>query len=393
MPNAVSRTAVLADLHLMRRTPKKLTRDLVSFIDAQRGQRIAFAGDLLDLSAESDRVPREQGIGEVLGAHPTIRRALGEHLDHGGELWFVAGNHDAEIAASDFRSNFLASLGTRVSREEQLRATPWFFHEGGLHIEHGHLYDPDNAPAHPLSPCPSLGVHFVEEFIAKTGAHAYLNKNDGTPLNMFLSSFKLYGPRAPYVIMRFFSTSFGALLKSGPFYRAGEREKEGAMHEPRFAEDAAVADEIIRALLDDRPLPTLASMKRTFLRLYLDRVAASLGILGGAAYLLSGKKARGTLLLSLGLLGMFVSWSRGKNRYGGGVVRHLEEGAHRVGEITGAKYVIFGHTHRELTGERYANTGSFSFPSGSPGRPYLIVHHKDGEAMKLDRAYWKITNS
>lgn len=391
MPKSVARTAVLADLHLMRRTPAKLTRDIVSFVDGQRGNRIVFAGDLLDLSAESDRVPSEKGIAEVLGAHPIIRRAFGEHLDHGGELWFVAGNHDAEVAAADFRSSILSSIGTRVAREEQVRATPWFFHEAGAHIEHGHLYDPDNAPAHPLSPCPSLGVHFVEEFIAKTGAHAYLNKNDGTPLNMFLSSFKLYGPRAPYVIARFFSTSFGALLKSGPFFRALEREKEGARHELRFAEEADVADEVIRALLDGRPLPTLASMKRTFLRLYLDRVAASLGILGGATYLLSGKRGRGALLLSLGLLGMFASWSRGRNRYGGGVVRNLEEGAHRVGEITGAKFVIFGHTHREITGERYANTGSFAFPSGSPGRPYLMIHHEEGEARKMERAYWKVS--
>ncbi len=375
----------------MRRTPEKLTRDIVAFVDAQRGQRIAFAGDLLDLSAESDRVAREDGIREVLGAHPTIRRALGEHLDHGGELRFVAGNHDAEIAADNFRATLLDSLGTRLADPQQLKATPWFFHEGGLHLEHGHLYDPDNAPAHPLSACPSLGVHFVEDFIAKTGAHAYLNANDGMPLKMFLSSFAMYGPRAPYVIYRFFHASFGALKQSGPFFRADDRHRDGQARESDFASAARVEDELIRALLDGRPLPTLASMKQTFLRLYLDRVAASLGILGGAACLLSGKRTTGTLLLSLGLLSMFASWARGRNRYGGGVVRNLEQGASRVAEITGAKFVIFGHTHKELTGERYANTGSFSFPGSSPGRPYVTVHHDNGEAVSLSRGHWKLS--
>ena len=78
-----------------------------------------------------------------------------------------------------------------------MRVSPWFFREGGLHVEHGHLYDPDNAPAHPLVGAPSLGVHFVEEFIAKTGAFAYLNANDGTPLELFLCAFPGTGARAP----------------------------------------------------------------------------------------------------------------------------------------------------------------------------------------------------
>ena len=97
-----------------------------------------------------------------------------------------------------------------------------------IRIEHGHLYDPDNAPAHPLAPgATSLGVHFVESFLAPTGAYAYLNQNDGTPFKMFLSTFKLYGLRAPYVIYRFFHASFGALMESGPFFsRAMERERD-----------------------------------------------------------------------------------------------------------------------------------------------------------------------
>src|SRR6202000_308333 len=90
-----------------------------------------------------------------------------------------------------------SALGLDESAAARVRVSPWFFREGGLHIEHGHLFDPDNAPAHPLVVGePSLGVHFVEQFIAPAGAHRYLNANDKTPLDLFLSSFVWYGPRA-----------------------------------------------------------------------------------------------------------------------------------------------------------------------------------------------------
>ncbi len=32
-----------------------------------------------------------------------------------------------------------------------------------------------------------------------------------------------------------------------------------------------------------------------------------------------------------------------------------------------------GHAHREAERAGYANTGSFAFPMGAPGRPYLLI--------------------
>lgn len=379
------RTLVLADLHLTTFTPKAATQDLVRVVREHPGARLVFAGDLFDTSAEgpvgrSGKPPRAL---DALEAWPDVRAALGEHVDRGGELWLVCGNHDGEIGAERFEDDLASSL--RVGGGEargRLRTTPWFFREGAVHIEHGHLYDPDNAPAHPLaSGAKSLGVHFVEQFIAPTGAYAYLNANDGTPLKMFLSSFKWYGLRAPYVIYRYFHAAFGALLESGPFFQRALADAEtsvrGSERLARFADDIGVPPELATALLDLAATPTLVSMRRTFARLYLDRVGASLMMAGGAAFAATGSVTAGTIVFGVGAAVMASSWAAGHDRYAGAVATRLQDSAADVAAATGAKLVVFGHTHREAhaswTEGAYANTGSFSFPRGAPGRPFLEI--------------------
>ncbi|MEO6418581.1 MAG: hypothetical protein ABIP39_04200, partial [Polyangiaceae bacterium] len=44
-----------------------------------------------------------------------------------------------------------------------------------------------------------------------------------------------------------------------------------------------------------------------------------------------------------------------------------------VADAASAKLVVFGHTHAEALEGTYANTGSFSFPRGAPGRPFLEI--------------------
>ncbi len=369
------RTLVLADLHLTRSTPSKVTNDLAALVASHPGSRIVCAGDLLDLSAEAPpQGTRAPSAEEALASHPAVRMALGRHLDGGGELWLAGGNHDAEVGRPGFPDLLGASLGISTGARTRIKTSPWFFRHGGLHVEHGHLYDPDNAPAHPLVTGEScLGVHFVEEFIAPTGAHAYLNANDGTPLKMFLSSFRLYGVRAPYLIYRFFRTACTALLKSGPLYRADGEWDAGAEKVPAFAAASGVSSEVIDDVLGLRAAPTLKSFESTFARLYLDRVASSLALLTGAGALVAGEGGLGGASLALGVIGLTASWARGHNRYGGNVLERLERSAAHVADVANAKLVVFGHTHAEALEGSYANTGSFSFPRGAPGRSFLEI--------------------
>jgi predicted phosphodiesterase len=383
------RMVVLGDVHLTRSTPRAVSQDVSRLLADHPGARVVCAGDLFDLSADPPRLPVPRAVEAVFEAHPAARSAFAAHLERGGELWLVSGNHDASVGLADFRSAVESALALSPEAKARLRTTPWFFRDGDLHIEHGHLYDPDNAPAHPLVIGEaSLGVHFVEQFIAPTGAFRYLNMNDETPLKLFLSSFAHYGPRAPYVIYRYFHAAIHAILRSGPHFRsraAGEIPL-GMQEAERFAEALGVPPDLIEAMLPLGARPTLESMSRTFSRLYFDRVLSTLAMSAGLSAAALGQKRAGKAVFSLGALAMTLSWARGHNRYRGTVAEQLADGAERIAEATGAKLVVFGHTHREALGERYANTASFAFPHGAPGRPYLEIE-RSGGAPRATRRY------
>jgi UDP-2,3-diacylglucosamine pyrophosphatase LpxH len=386
--SSAPRTVVLADLHLVRETPAVLGADLASLVTAHAGDRLLFLGDLFDLPATQPRRPHRQAVVEALGAHPSARAALARHVDGGGELWLLGGNHDAEVGSAGFDAHLLAALGASPSAAARIRTSPWFFREGGLHLEHGHFYDPDNAPAHPLvNGASSLGVHFVEEFIAPAGAHHYLQVVDSTPLQLFLSAFTTYGARAPLVVYRYFYAAFAAMLKSGPFYGASAEIPTGRALEEGFAREVGVDTDLVEAVLCHGATPTLTSMTRTFSRLYFDRVIATLAIAGGLGTAVAGMPLAGGAVAALGALLMAASWARGHNRYGGTVPDLLSGSAQRIAEGTGAKLVVFGHTHREASSEAYANTGSFAFPRGAPGRPFLEIEGTL-EMPRAVRRYW-----
>ncbi|APR75000.1 Hypothetical protein A7982_00346 [Minicystis rosea] len=386
--SSAPRTVVLGDLHLIRETPREVSNALASLVSAHPGARLVFAGDLFDLPADGPRRPAREAVASVLGAHPAMRTALARHVDGGGELWLLGGNHDADVGSLDFPEQLGAALGTPASARARVRSSPWFLRDGAVHFEHGHVYDPDNAPAHPLvNGASSLGVHFVEEFIAPAGAHRYQQVNDATPLKLFLSSFSWYGARAPYVIYRYFYAAFGALFKSGPFYRAKGEPAVGEALADVFAADIGVSRDVVEAMLSNGATPTLESLSATFSRLYFDRVIATLAIAGGLGAAVTGRRASGSVTAALGSLLMAASWSRGHNRYAGTVAERLAEGAARVADTTGAKLVIFGHTHREAETETYANTGSFAFPRGAPGRPFLEIEG-DPTRPRATRRHW-----
>ena len=383
-----TRTLVLADLHLVGKTPRALGEDLANLVEAHRGARIVVAGDLFDLPSEMPNVARDKALASALGAQSHVRVALAEHVDRGGELWLLSGNHDAEVGAPDFRDALARAFGVTGEARHRIRTTPWFFREGGVHFEHGHLFDPDNAPAHPLVlGARSLGTLFVEELIAPTGAHRFLNANDQTPLKLLASAFRWYGVRGPYVVYRYFHTAFTAMAASGPFYRAHHEPHAGREHEPTFAEEHAIPHTLVEQLRDLAAEPTMASFQRTFARIYFDRVLATLSMLGGTGAVLAGHKRAGAAAIATGAALLGASWAQGHDRYAGTVTDRLQEGARSVREATGAKLVIFGHTHREALEDGYANTGSFAFPVHAPGRPYLEIEGTEASPRAV-RRYW-----
>jgi UDP-2,3-diacylglucosamine pyrophosphatase LpxH len=367
---------VVGDLHLTRHTRPEVVSDLIRLFETHAGERVVIAGDFFDLVADAPKEERKQTIANVFGHHPKAREAVGTFLDRGGELTLLGGNHDADLGQADLVPTLIDLIDPSPEGRTRLSSRPWFLREGGLHLEHGHFYDPDNTPAHPLVVGePSLGVHFSAEFVAPTGAHRYLNANNGTPLKLFLSSFSWYGKRAPYVIYRYFHAAFAALAKAGPFYRAKHERALGLERQARYAEEAGVPLEMVELLFAGGAPSTLESFGKTFARLYMDRVAATLTVGSGLALAASGRRVAGASTATLGAMLMTMSWLNGHNRYRDTVVTCLERAAEAIAERTGASLVVFGHTHREALTDRYANTGSFAWPGDAPGRPYLRIEH------------------
>ncbi len=364
-------TLAVGDLHLVRDGSGEVARDLIRLLRENPGCRLAIAGDLFDLSADFPGEAPLVALGHALEASPLVP-ALGEHVDRGGELWWVAGNHDAPVGEPAARALVENALRIGGAARERIRVSPWFLREGGLHLEHGHLYDPDNALSHPLYPCVrSLGVHFVEEFIAPTGAFRYLNNNDATPLKLFVSAFTWYGRRGPYVVYRYFRTAFRALARSGLFFDDTHEIAVGTERERPFAEDVGAEAELLEALRAHASTPTLKSFPDTFRRLYLDRVAATVALTAGAVLAATNHKKAAAVVAGAGALVMGTSWALGHDRYGGAVSERLERAGVAIAESTDTELVVFGHAHSEVASGRYANTASFAFPKGAPGRPYL----------------------
>lgn len=381
------RTIALGDLHLVKETPRAVVQDFISLVKANAGSRIVIAGDLFDLSADHPGTSKQEALRRAFESLPEVQVCLRQHLEQAGELWLLAGNHDSALAEVGAEEMVGTALSLTPQTRKRLRSSPWFLRDEGVHFEHGHLFDPDNATDHPLAAdLRSLGVRFVEDFIAPTGAFRYLNANDGTPLKLLVSAFTWYKWRGPYVVFKYFDTAFRAVLSSGPFRNGSTDQELGRAREADFFA-SNVDDPSLRALLSLVARPTMSSLPETLSRLYLDRVAATCALMSGIGLIAAGKRKEAQWLLGLGGLAMGLSWALGHDRYGGSVPERLREGAQAIRAVTPTKLVVMGHAHREASDAGYANTGSFAFPRGAPGRPYLELS-KRASAPVAERRYW-----
>lgn len=366
---------VVGDVHLAVSARKPVSRALAALVEAHPDHEIVLNGDTFDLSSDPPGIAPGQGVTRILEAHPELRAALVRHVERGGRLTVVAGNHDAAVAAPEVTDALRRALGPA------LEVAPWFVRRGGVHIEHGHLYDPDNAPTHPLAPWSEatepLGVALTRRFVSRAGVWDFAHGDETTPLDGLLRTFRLYGVRAPLKVLHYFVTAATLTREAGRQTGiAGEREV-GARAVVDLARSTGVDPDALHALALAARAATHHRRGATFQRLYLDRSLATvvvLGALGAAA--LGSTAGAGAAALSAGYLGW--SLSRGTNRYGGLLARRLADAAARIRELTAASWVVLGHSHRMEEQSGYLNPGSFAYPAG-PARRFVAVG-PDGRA-------------
>ncbi len=386
--SSAPRTVVLSDLHLVRETPPALAADLASLTAAHAGARLLFLGDLFDLPASTPRGPHRQTVTAALGAHPSARAALGRHLDGGGELWLLGGNHDAEVGTEGFGAHLVAALG--ASRVPRRGCAP----RPGSSARARSTWSTVTSTI-PTTRPPTRSSTARRAWASTSSRSSSRRRRPSLPADqrrhpaeaLPLLVHHLRPARPPR------SSPVTSTPRSPPCSRAAPstaprpRSPPAAPSKEAFAVELGVGRDLVEAVLAQGATPTLESLSRTFSRLYFDRVIATLAITGGLGTAAAGHRLAGSAVAALGALLMITSWAQGHNRYGGAVPELLSASAERIAAATGARLVVFGHTHREADGDRYANTGSFAFPRGAPGRPFLEIEGT-AEAPRATRRYW-----
>jgi len=364
---------VASDLHLSADGSVDTVRDLANLLRDNSGHEFLLAGDVFNLSWEAPGRAPTEAISALLSAHPTLWRAFRSQLSGGAPLTLIAGNHDAGLMAAEIRDALLHRL--ELGPDSPLEIAPWFVRRGGVHVEHGHFYDPDNAPAHPLaewSPeTEPLGIAITRRFVRPMGTHHFSHAHDTTPLAGIAKAFRVYGARTPLIIAEWFRVAGKLCLETRRADRFVTEQSAGETALSEFARLVELDPEVLRNLLTGGAVPTHTDFQKTFMRLYFDRVFASSGLLlSGAAYLAWKSRAAGIAALLTGLY-LIQSIQRTGNRYEDLPVERLRAAAARVRELTAAEAVIFGHTHQVDEGNGYANSGSFGY--SRHGRPYVRV--------------------
>lgn len=366
---------VLGDLHLSHAGSASLSNDAASLVRARRGAEIVFVGDAFSLSSDPfDRDPAES-VAAQLRRYPELVGALREHLGAGGRLTLVAGNHDHAVVGPGVRAALLAVL--ELSAEVPLTIEPWFCRRGVVHLEHGHLWDPDNAPAHPLSPwshrTEPLGIALTRQFVARYALWQFAHAHETTLAGGLRRAFELYGPRAPLLIVRYFRRS-AALCADSLLDRGLTSERaRGTERLSDLAARSELSPRMLEALIAAAPEPTHTRFRNVFLRLYYDRVLAALGVGAGlAATALTRNPAPLALALGSGAY-LHHNVRRSGSRYQNMPIKRLRDGAETIRRLTGAELVVFGHTHVPELLPGYANPGSFGYPTPGPGRPFLAI--------------------
>ena len=358
----------------------------------------------------------------VLDAYPGVEDALIAFLDAGNSIVFVAGNHDAEFlypkVCQAFAERLEGALDGGAAPEElrqqitatgvttldevgagQVRFVPWFVREGGAWIEHGHLFDPACSTHAQLSP--TRGGRLVKS-VAEVATRRFTNlmpemaydSADHFSTMDYVRWAVTRGWRFMIRVVFLYLRMVGGMLSL--WARSGRVDKEGLeAHETRLAKlakNAGLQMSALTALQNMAPPPSSASVWGVLSVTALDIVLSATGPLAlvlAIFWLFSWPLALG-LPIGLTLAGLGVlqvlRWRSPRD-----VARDMLEVASSVGEVTGTRIVLMGHSHHgslERRGEViYGNSGSWL--DGS----HLVARrrhpHHGAELLEVELRRWR----
>ena len=330
----------------------------------------------------------------VLDAHPGVEDALIRFLDAGNSIVFVAGNHDAEFLYPEVCRAFAGRLEGALDEGEDpeaperritatgvatldevgartVRFVPWFVREGGAWIEHGHLFDPACSTHAQLSPTrrgrlvKSVAEVATRRFTNRMPEMAYDSADHFTTMD-YLRWAVARGWRFMLRVVFLYLRMVGGMLNL--WFRSGRVDKAGLdAHHARLeklAANAGLQMSALKALENMAPPPSSASVGGVLSVTALDlALAVAVPVIAvplifwAAGWSLFGGAALG---LVLGVLGALQVKRRRSPR---NVAKDMLEVAASVGEVTGTRVVLMGHSHHGSLERRgpviYGNSGSW----------------------------------
>lgn len=376
----------------------RLDESLPEFLEhyARQGRwQLVVNGDFIDFwNIEiGEREDAEQLAVErlyaVLDAYPGVEDGLIGFLEAGNSIVFVAGNHDAEFlypaVCRAFAERLEGALGNDgagaaitatgiTSLDEvqagQIRFVPWFLRDGGAWIEHGHLFDSACSTHAQLSP--TRGGHLVKS-VAEVATRRFTNlmpeiaydSADHYSTLDYIRWAMARGWRFMVRVVFLYLRMVGAMLT---LWARGGVDRDGrARHERRLAKlanNAGLQMSALRALENMAPPPSSASVGGVLSVTALDlalSVAGPIVVVPLGFWALDWSVALGVLLG--GVLGIVGGLTLKRRRSPRNVARDMLEAAPSVGELTGTRIVLMGHSHRGSVERRggviYGNSGSW----------------------------------
>ncbi|NMB74690.1 MAG: hypothetical protein GYA21_06120 [Myxococcales bacterium] len=357
----------MSDLHLRPGSERAGAADFARLVScaAAEGARLVLAGDIFDL----DWVGRAPAAGQgptaaaarlraILEEFPETVTALRDFLSHGGEILWLPGNHDAELAHPEVQAVLQASLGQPASR---LKFEAESVEIEGVRVEHGHQHDPDNrflpdtraAVARGRLADLPLGCLLTRFLLSRLPYYRERGDQHRTPWDTFCGVLRDFGWRTPWMVILYFISGVRiALLSGSPLAKCAPVTMRGPLS-------------VVR-------------------RMYLDRMAmgALLVVLLVLALLLPTPAGRRWLLaLCLGLGVALVIPPARRHEYFERARRESIAAARKLFS-TGVREAILGHTHRAdevvLPEGRVVFLGAFQFGTAR-GRPFARLRQGRAE--------------
>lgn len=124
--------------------------DCVTQLPADPPVRIDWLARLRGLASEEWMSCFKMEV--IIRDHPIWFGAVKRFIESGNRVVFVFGNHDVELAWPSVQRLICDALG-RDPEDGQLRFCDWFYlSEGDTYISHGHQYDPNCVVENPIDP-------------------------------------------------------------------------------------------------------------------------------------------------------------------------------------------------------------------------------------------------